>query len=200
MGVQGAAPGQDRDPAALVQDGGGAAQRLVGRQPGATGDDVGGVARHVALRTVPSRYRHLLHVHRQRDVGDAAVLQRRPTGQVGDVLDVGRAHHARVVLGHVDEQAVELHVLLGVGVDEVVVRHARDGQHRLAVELGVVQAVEQVDATRTGRGQAHPEAPRELRVRARHEGGRLLVADLHEPDPVTARAQGLHDRVDPVAR
>jgi hypothetical protein len=54
---------------------------------------------------------------------------------VGDVLDVGGPHHPGGVDGHVHEQAIEIDVLLGVGVDEVVVVVAGDGQHRLPSSL-----------------------------------------------------------------
>ena len=38
--------------------------------------------------------------------------------------------------------------------------HAGDGEHRLAVELGVVKAVEQMDAARAGGRQADAELAR----------------------------------------
>jgi hypothetical protein len=76
---------------------------------------------------------------------------------------------------------------------------AGDGEDRLAIQLGVVEAVQQVEAARTRGGQADAELPRVLRVGARHEGGGLLVADLDEPDLLPPRAERLHDAVDAVA-
>jgi hypothetical protein len=67
------------------------------------------------------------------------------------------------------------------------------------VELGVVQAVEQVDAARAGGGQADPDLAGRLGVAAGHERGRLLVVNEHEPHLVLVAAQPLHDPVDAVA-
>ena len=78
-------------------------------------------------------------------MGDAAVGERRPAREVGDVLDVRGAHDALAVLRDVHEQPVEGHVLLGVGADEVVIRHAGDGKDRLAVEGRVVEPVQEVN-------------------------------------------------------
>ena len=74
-----------------------------------------------------------------------------------------------------------------------------DREHRLAVELGVVQAVEQVDPARPGGREADAQLAGELGVAAGHERGRFLVAHLDEADLVLALAQRLHDPVDAVA-
>ena len=64
------------------------------------------------------------------------------TALVHDVLHVGRPHDPLVVQGHVHEELVEVDVLLIVRADEVVKGVAGDGEHRLAIELGVVESVE----------------------------------------------------------
>ena len=197
-GAQRSAPGEDRHLAAGVQELGGASQILVGRQPRAARRDVGGVVRNVALGAQLVGL-HLLHVHRDRDVRDPVVGQRRATGEVDDVLDVRGTHDARVVLADVYEEAVELDVLLRVGADQVVIGQSGDREHGLAVELGVVEAVQQMDAAGTRCRQAHAEASGELRVAARHERRGFLVTYLHEADAILARAQRLHDPVDAVA-
>ena len=48
------------------------------------------------------------------------------------------------------------------------------------VQLGVVEAVQEVDGTRTRRGHAHADLAGELGVAHRFEGGHLLVAGLYE--------------------
>ena len=68
-----------------------------------------------------------------------------------------------------------------------------------AVELGVVEAVEQVDAAGAGGGEADAEPAGVLGVAAGHERRRLLVPHLDEADLVLALAQRLHDAVDAVA-
>ena len=55
-----------------------------------------------------------------------------------------------------------------------------DGQHRHMVQLGVVEAVEQMDGARSRSGHAHTEVAGELGVAHRLEGGHLLVAGLDE--------------------
>ena len=77
--------------------------------------------------------------------------------------------------------------------------HAGDRQHRLAVQLGVVEAVQQMNAAGAGGGQADAEPAGVLGVGAGHEGRGLLVPHLDEADLVLARAQRLHDAVDAVA-
>ena len=68
------------------------------------------------------------------------------------------------------------------------------------VELRVVQAVEQVDRARTGRGHAHAEPAGELRVADRLERAHLLVPRLDELRLVLGAAPGREDAVDAVAR
>jgi hypothetical protein len=104
-----------------------------------------------------------------------------------------------VVGGHVLVQLLQVDLLLVTGAQQLGLLHAGDGQHRGVVELGVVQAVEQVDTARPGGGQAHAQPAGGLGVAAGHEGGGLLVVDQHEADPVLVAAQALRDAVDAVA-
>ena len=104
-------------------------------------------------------------------MGDAALLDSRANGEVGNGLHVGAAHHPVVVDGDVDEELVEFDVLLLERSCNVVELHARDGEDRLLVHLGVVQAVEQMNAAGAGGGEANTETARELCVCAGHEGG-----------------------------
>ena len=76
---------------------------------------------------------------------------------------------------------------------------ADDGHHRLMVQLGVVQPVQQVDRPRPRGGHAHPDLAGELGVPARHERRHLLMAGLDEPQLVLVAAQRAEDPVDPVA-
>ena len=121
------------------------------------------------------------------DVGDGAPRQGGLDRLVHDVVHVRRPHDPLVVGGHVHEQLVEVDVLLVVRADQVVEGVAGDGEDRLAVALGVVQAVEQVNAAGAGGGQADAEAAGVLGVAAGGEGGGLLVPHLDEPQLVLVR-------------
>ena len=68
-----------------------------------------------------------------------------------------------------------------------------------AVLLGVVQPVQQVDAARARRRQAHAEPPGELGVAARHKRGGFFVPHMNKTDLVLVGAQRFHDAVDAVA-
>ncbi len=68
------------------------------------------------------------------------------------------------------------------------------------VELGVVQAVEQVDRARARRGHADADPAGELRVADRLERAHLLVPGLDELRLVVGAAPGGEDAVDAVAR
>src|SRR3546814_1534860 len=70
---------------------------------------------------------------------------------------MGWSHDARVVHADVHEELVQLDILLGVGIKEVMELQAGDREHRNAVELRVVKAVEQMHAARTGRREARSE-------------------------------------------
>ena len=65
-----------------------------------------------------------------------------------DVLDVGRPHDADAVLRHVREDLVQLDILLRTGPNQIVIGHPGDGEHRLPIQLRVIQAIEQVQAAR----------------------------------------------------
>jgi hypothetical protein len=144
-GVECAAPVEDDDLLAQVQDIGGLREIAFVRQPRTEGEDVGRVTGDVSLRPLAFDL-PLLQVYREGDVRHAAPQQGRSAREVCDVLDMRRTHHADAVLGDVGEHFVELDVLLRAGADQIVVRHPRDRQHGLTIQLGVVQAVEQVQA------------------------------------------------------
>lgn len=129
----------------------------------------------------------------------APIGERGAAGEIDHVLHVLRPHHAAVVDAHIHEQLVELHVLLRERVQQVVKPEARDGEHRLAVELGVVEAVEKMDAAGPRGGNAGAKAARPLGVGASVEGGCFLVPHLDEADAVAADSQRLDYAVDAVA-
>jgi hypothetical protein len=84
----------------------------------------------------------LLQVHREVDVGHALVRERGAAREVRDVLDVRGSHDAGRVDAHVLEHPIEIDILLGVCVDQVVEMMPGDGDDGLPVHLGVVEAVQ----------------------------------------------------------
>src|SRR5581483_9917235 len=110
-------------------------------------------------------------------------------GEVRHRFDVLRPHHAGVVDGDVHEKPVEIDVLLGVRVDQVVKMMSGDGQHRLAVELRVIEAVQEMNPARAGGGEANAETAGVLGITAGHEGGRLFMPDLDKTDALARLAQ-----------
>src|SRR3979490_858729 len=85
-------------------------------------------------------------------------------GELHDVFDMRRPHDAGVVDTDIHEQLVELDVLLGVGVHEVVILQTGDGEHGRAVELGVIEPVQQMNATWTRSGEANAQSAGELDI------------------------------------
>ncbi len=130
---------------------------------------------------------------------------RRPFGQ-------GRAHgsvqHVGQLLRHVDrlqerrrdvlEETVQVDLLLVGAADGAPGGLADDRHHRHVVELGVVEAVEQMDRARTSGGHAHPGPVAEHGPADRFEGGHLLVPALDEPRPVLDLGQLSDQPVDAV--
>src|SRR5438874_1469856 len=74
-----------------------------------------------------------------------------------------------------------------------------DGENRLAVHLGVIKAVEQVNTAGPRGGQADPEPTGVFGVSTGHEGGGLFMTHLDEADFVLARSKRFHNAVDAIA-
>ena len=72
-----------------------------------------------------------------------------PAGELHDVFHMRRPHDAGVVDTDIHEQLVELDVLLGVGVHEIMILQAGDGEHGRAIEFGVIKSVQEMNAART---------------------------------------------------
>jgi hypothetical protein len=158
------------------------------------------MVRNVARRALGRLDRHRLQIDRHCDMRHAAIAERAAARELGHVLNVARAHDAVVIDARIRKQLVELDILLRIGADQIVVLKTGDGEHRLTVELRVVEPVEQVDAAGPGGRHADAEAAGPLGVAAGHEGGGLFVTHLHEADRIEMGAQRLHDAVDAVAQ
>src|SRR5262245_25350893 len=66
------------------------------------------------------------------------------------------------------------------------------------VHFRVVKAVEQMDRARSRRGDANADLPRELRVRAGHEGRHLFVPRLDELHAILRAIERAENAVDAI--
>ncbi|KAG1306125.1 hypothetical protein G6F62_015467 [Rhizopus arrhizus] len=82
------------------------------------------------------------------------------------------------VVRHVLEQADQIHLLLVIAAQGAARLLPHDRHHGLMVQLGVVQAVKQMDGAGAGSRQAHPDLARELGMGASHERRAFFVARL----------------------
>jgi len=147
------------------------------------------------------RVLQFLHVGRNDERGRRAHGHGDPDSAVEHVGQLlGDGDHLQVVTSDVLVQAHQVDFLLVGATHGTAVGLPDDGQHGHVVELGVVQAVEQVDGTGPGGGHADPEAAAELGVANSLERGHFLVPGLDELRLVVGSHPGSVDAVDPVAR
>src|SRR3954449_11252202 len=92
---------------------------------------------------------HVLNIGGKGYVRDFAIDRRSAASKFRHVFNMGWTHYTRVVSSHIHEETVQSYVLLGKGVTQIVIWQPSDGQYRLAIELGVIKSIEQVNASRT---------------------------------------------------
>src|SRR5690606_1665504 len=143
---------------------------------------------------------HLLDVVRKDDAGDRALRLRDADRAVHERAGLGRRRADLDVLGRdILEQVGKVDLLLEVAAERDGGGLPHDRHHRLVVHLRVIEAVQEVDRARPRRRYAHTDLAGELRVRARHERGHLLVPDLDVFHPVAGAIQRAEEAVDAVA-
>ena len=190
---------QHRDLGACVEDLGGAAQVRVARDNVRAGDRPARVDRAVHARRLLERL--LLDVGGHDHAGHRARRLRDPVGAVDHVRRLGGGGDLDAVLArHVLEQHLQVDLLLVVGAEGDRLLLADDRDHRLVVELGVVEPVEQMDRPGARGGHADADLAGQLGVRGGHERRQLLVAGLDELDVVAVLVERAEQAVDAVAR
>ena len=127
--------------------------------------------RFVPLRSFTAIDLQLLKVHRNRDMSHASLRQRCAASLIGEVFHVIGSHHPLVEDTCIDEELIELHILLRERPDQIVIMQASESKHRLAIELGIVQPIEEMDAAGSRCGQTHTKSARVFCIGARHERG-----------------------------
>lgn len=70
-----------------------------------------------------------------------AARQGSAAGEFRNIFHVRRAHAALVIDAHIFKELVERHILLRVGMQQIMKLQASDSQDRLTVHLGIVEAV-----------------------------------------------------------
>ncbi len=143
----------------------------------------------------------ILHVVGKDEARHRALIACDAYGSIDEMPHLLRhAHHVHVLVSDILEQRDEIDFLLIVAAKRRTLLLTDDGDHRLVVGFGVVEAVQKMNGTRAGSRQAHADFSGELRVRARHERRKLLVTRLHETNAVSTAAKRAHDAVDAVTR
>jgi hypothetical protein len=142
----------------------------------------------------------LLHIVWHHDTGHSTLCLRDPQRSIDQVPHLRRRrHHVHILMCHVLEQRGEVHLLLIIAPERGAPLLADDRNHRLVVQLRIVETVEQMNGAGTGGREADPDFPRKLRMAASHEG-RHLVSNLDKLDLILGARQGAHDAVDAIAR
>ena len=189
---------QHRDPLAGVQDVGRAPQvGLGGHDPRRRIADAG-VDRAVRARRLLDRV-ELLDVRRHDDAGDGPLGHRDPQRAVDQMTHLlRRAAHVDVFASHVLEQRDQVDFLLVVAAERRPLLLTHDRDHRLMVELGVVEAVQKMDRARARGRHADAGLAGELGMRAGHEGRDLLMRHLDELEAILRAVEGAQDAVDAI--
>jgi hypothetical protein len=153
----------------------------------------------MALRRLGGRRR--LHVVGEDDHAGRARGEGCAAGAVEQCRQLlGCRRHLGEFRRDVAHERREVDLLLIVGAERRALLLSHQGHHRLTVELGVVEAVQQVHRARPLRRQDDAQTARVLRVPHRHEGGGLLMARLHERGSAARAAQRPQHAVDAVSR
>ena len=103
-----------------------------------------------------------------------------------------------VVARDILEERMQVDFLLKRAAKRRAHRLSDNGEHRLMVELRIVEAVQEMNCSGARGGEANAHLVRELGVRGRHEGGFLLVPNLHELKAIQGAVERAQNAVDAV--
>src|SRR5687767_391284 len=105
-----------------------------------------------------------------------------------------------IVAGDVLEERMQVNLLLEITAQSRTDRLADNGQYRLVIKLGIVQAVQQMDRPGARCGEADSDLASELGVPGRHKRRLLFMPDLHELEAIQSPVERTQNAVDAVAR
>jgi len=94
----------------------------------------------------PGEYFLILNIDGNSDMGYTPPAESGAACELGDVSHMGCSHHTFVVSRDVHKQFVECHILLREGSEQIVKLKPGDRQDRNAIQLGVIQPIQQVNA------------------------------------------------------
>src|SRR5947209_6411744 len=151
--------------------------------------EIGAVFRDIRARAKLFRRWPFLDVFGNRDVRDGATRQSSFDRLVENVDHMSGTHDTLAKRGNIHEQFVEIDILLIMSADQIVEGMTRDSEHRLPVALGVVQSVEQMNASGSRGRKTDSEPTSVFGVPTGGERGGFLVPHLNEPDLIFPRSQ-----------
>lgn len=142
-----------------------------------------------------------LDIVRQDNAGDGTFGQGDPDCPVDQMSDLGRIGcHLYKMVGHILEQGDQVHLLLVIGSQGSGGLLPDDGHHRLMVHLGIVEAIEKMNGSRSGGGDADPDFTGEFGVTAGHECSFFLMPCLIKADLFLCPIQCSHYSIYAVPR
>ena len=144
---------------------------------------------------------HFLHVVWNDNAGDSAFGFRDANGTIDQMPDRRRARsHVHVFVRDIFEQTDKIDFLLIIAADRGPSLLPDNRNNRGVIHFRVVESVEQMNCAGPGGGETNSHFASELRMRARHERGHLLVPNLHIVDRIARTIDGANDAVDAVPR
>ncbi len=142
-----------------------------------------------------------LHIIRNDDAGHRTLVACDAHGAIDQMSDLRRRRrHVHEFMCDILEQRNQVDFLLVIAADCRTLLLADDGDYRLVVHLGVVQAIQQMNGTRPRGRQAYADFTGKFGMRASHECSQFFVTCLHELEHAVGTAECSHDAVDAVAR
>jgi hypothetical protein len=101
-------------------------------------------------------------------------------------------HQPLIVNRDILVEIILIDVLQIMRADEVVVGHAGDGEDGRAINLSIIKAVEQVDRSRRGSGEADAQSTAEFGVSTGGQRRRFLVSAMDITNAALGFAERLH--------
>jgi hypothetical protein len=135
----------------------------------------------------------VLHVLGHDDTGHGTLGQGNAAGAVDQMAHLhGISTGLHVLAGHIFEQIHQVNFLLVAAAQGGTGGLPGNGQHRLVIHLGVIQAIEEVDGAGSGGGHTDTQLAGKFGVARGHEGRRLFMAHLDEVEQLEYDTKKVH--------